>query len=810
MNKTAYSRIYKTPVFIVILIYCMGIVNPGFSQNTETVKNTDWPNWRGANYDGKSTASDVFNFEQGYGLKIAWIKNLGPGYSGVSAANGQAVTMFSDDTHDYMIAFDAETGDELWRFKIDSTKIGRGGAYNGPLSFPIIDGDVVYGLGPKGQLFALEAKSGKKLWSMNIKTEHHGIEPFHGFTTSPLIYEDVLVVAIGSPKGSFSGFNKNTGELLWTAGKDTINYQSPIMMLIAGENQLICSGGKSIHSLDVRTGDLLWKFDHDGGNESLNPVIIENNGIMFNHNFRGAMSIQIDKKDNQYNIAEVWKSREIKLTYNTPVYHESYIYGYSRNFLTCIDAATGKKVWRSRPPGNGFFIFVDGHLVIMTTTGSLHIVEATPERYSEKANIEIFDKHTWTPPAFADNKIFVRNVEGIACVELAPVSNLVEIKPSKPGIIAAQSEFAAFVKKVETSSEKKQLIDDFMNSQKQFPIMEGDTLVHIVYRDDAQEIAIFGDMYDFSEQVVLNKISGTDFYYQTVVLESDAHVSYLFLKDYEDQITDPLNDAKAPSFIYREVSEIAMPKFSTPTHLNVPTGNRGNLKSFQFESKILGNTRDVTIYLPYSYEQSDIRYPAVYVNYGSQAIEMAKMPNTLDNLIGRTITPVITVFIDAPNSFQEYAREKKEAYAEMIVNELVPFVDNNYRTEANPNSRAFMGCDEGGYSAFFTAFKYPGVFGLIAGQSTHLHPPEGDELRNMITRSVKLPLIIYLDWGTYDHRNVDQGYSWVEHNQNFAALLKDKGYMISGGQVNNGFDWPSWRTRTDKILEIFFRLKRSN
>jgi hypothetical protein len=79
-------------------------------------------------------------------------------------------------------------------------------------------------------------------------------------------------------------------------------------------------------------------------------------------------------------------------------------------------------------------------------------------------------------------------------------------------------------------------------------------------------------------------------------------------------------------------------------------------------------------------------------------------------------------------------------------------------------------------------------------------------LRDLVRNSEKQPFTLYLDWGKYDHRNTAQGYSWVTLNQNFAQILKEKGYKVSGGQVNDGFEWPSWRTRTDKILEMFFGL----
>ena len=123
-------------------------------------------------------------------------------------------------------------------------------------------------------------------------------------------------------------------------------------------------------------------------------------------------------------------------------------------------------------------------------------------------------------------------------------------------------------------------------------------------------------------------------------------------------------------------------------------GKKGKVDSLNFESKILKNNRTVKIYLPNGYDQGKNRYPVVYVNNGRRAIQLMKMPNSLDNLIGKTIEPVIAVFI-YPASGQEYARSQRNEYSELVATELVLFIDKKYRTIALPESRLFMGGDEG-------------------------------------------------------------------------------------------------------------------
>jgi enterochelin esterase-like enzyme len=217
------------------------------------------------------------------------------------------------------------------------------------------------------------------------------------------------------------------------------------------------------------------------------------------------------------------------------------------------------------------------------------------------------------------------------------------------------------------------------------------------------------------------------------------------------------------------------------------------------------------VYLPVGYDASDQRYPTLYVNYGRLSIDAARIPNTLDNLIGKTVRPVIAVFIYTPNGFAEYARAQRDQYAEMVAKELVPFIDKTYRTIAKAEARAFMGGDEGGYAAINTAFQHPGVIGMLAGQSTHLLTGAGgDELRDLIRNSEKIPVRFYLDWGAYDYRNTQGGYSWITDNKNLVTMLEEKGYSWTGGEVSEGWGFASWRNRTDKILEEFFPLQKTN
>lgn len=799
--------------FIFILFFSM---LPQSQASALIAAGNDWPRWRGANYNGTSTQQNVFG--ESSALKIVWKKKLGSGYSAISVANGHAITMFSDGEYDYVIALDAESGSEQWRYRIDTTYPGRDGANPGPVSTPTIDDNRVFGIGPQGQLFALTLKTGKALWSTPLIEKHQAVRPHWGFTTSPLVYGDLLIVETGGTQNNaITAFNKKTGKAVWSAGTDNVEYQSPLIATIAGRTQLLWAGEKSLYGFEPNTGKELWRYVHGGDGfyqRIVNPVLVGENKMLLTNGSAQAKLLQVAPSDTGFIITEIWKSADLKRNYNIPVYHKGYIYGFSGDFLTCVNAHSGELAWKSRPPGNGFTIVVDGHLVIMTKRGSLHVAKASPEGYVEIANQPLFDKLVWSPPSFANGKFYVRNsFDEIACVSIVEQSlAAVEKSSSLPSMFFPNSEFGKFVKKIESRTDKRVQIDQFINSQKQFPLIEGDSLAHIIYRGEARDVALRGDMFDAGEEVSMHHLDGTDFFYASFKLAPDAFLSYQFIKDLDQRLADPRNPHKnAASMQLGETSEIYMPRSARPQHFfEPPTGSRGKLDTLAFTSekipvgrRMWGGERQIQVYLPPDYDATTKRYPVIYVNDGDNALEIGKMKNTLDNLIGKTVQPVIAVFIQSISAY-EFARLERELYARMVAEKVVPFIDAKYRTIATPEARALLGGDEGGYSSLYIGFRHPSVFGKIAGQSIAPIADGGPELVELVQKSPTLPLRLYIDWGTYDYRYAAYEYDTRGFSQRFTQILLSKKYQVAGGEFNEGSDYASWRRRTDKILQVFF------
>ena len=766
----------------------------------------DWNRWRGPNQNGITNSKGTFQYKDGFGLEVEWKTKLGVAYSSVSVVGNQAVTMISDGKTDFVVSFDVITKKETWKYIIGPAYKSIGPDHDGPNSTPFIENGVVYGLGANGNLFAIQLKDGKEIWKKNLTKDFSSTAPEYGFTTSPIIADGVLIVQTGQNGKIVSGLNPKTGEELWGGGDGVVKFQSPIYVELSGHKQVVGASDKKVFSFDAKTGKIFWEYPLKGDHQSNTPLLVGKDRIFIRTSNRESSLLKIKSENGKFTVENVWTVSQGSGSLSEPIYYDGAIYSYTRRFLACLDVETGELKWKSRPPGEGWLMMVDDQLVVLTRTGVLHIIKATTDAYKPLTSLKILDQIVWTPPTFANGRLFARSLEEIVTVKMEKGIKTVAVEQvqDEPVMKLPKTKFGQFVATLEKSTNKKEQIASFMKGKKS-PIFEGQEYAHIIYNGPAEDLVLLGDMLEWGVEAQMNRVEGTNFFYASFKLAPDARLNYFLVRDFDNRITDPLNPVKVQSIV-GECSQLAMPKWSFPEHLNDSAGQaKGTIEQIEIKGSIFKETRKADVYLPFNYKNSSDRYPVVYINYGIRAVQMGKVNQSLDNLIGKSVKPVIAVFIQAPNSGREFARNDRDKYAEMIKKELIPYIDSHYRTLSKPDNRAFMGGDEGGYAAIYAAFKYPNTFGKVAGQSTHLMPTAGgNELFELVKSAPKTSLKIYLDWGAYDYRNKAQNFNWIEYNKDFAKLLKDQGYSVHMSEVNEGWGWASWRNRTDKILAFFF------
>lgn len=801
-------------------VLIVGLLFAGVLTAAPILASADWPHLRGPHQDGRAEG-EIFDGEN-VGLELAWRVPLGPGYSGITAAGDRVVTAYSRDGADWVAAFDLASGKELWRVAQDATFPGRNGAHDGPLSTPVLSDGRVYVLAPRGILRALDLADGKILWEVRVDQAYGGQQPDFGFVTTPVLAGDTLLVQGGGDQGrSMLAFDTADGSLRWSHGDGKVVHQSPVAMVLGGRPQIVTVTQSEISGLAAETGDELWTLPLEEGEGSPNAVPSAMGEDRFLTSGGGgfiAYRVVANEEGSEppYRVEELYRTTALGRTYLPPVYHQGYLYGYGGSILTCVDAANGERVWRSRPPGGSGLILVQDHLVIYGSHGHVVVAEASPEGYREKARVQALDGSALTWPSFAGGRILVRNLEELAAVSVTRGASEGEgTRTAEAGGGPEEHQLASWIARAEAAEEPQKVVEELWEKHPTLPIIEaasdGKERVHFLYRGDAQDVVLAGSMFDRHRQEPLNHLSGTDLFYTTLELPAGGRWEYRYQVDFEEWVVDPKNPHRVPTLGGRgEYSELVSEAYEGLTEVDAAAEAAGRMETFSLASKHLeGDDKEIQVWLPPGYEEGaadgEPRYPLLVVHDGKAWLEQGELQKTLDAVMGSRVEPTVVAFVPANRYWWlEAGGSSTESYARMVGEELIPELERRYRLRKDPAARAQLGLRYYGLSAAFITLRYPEVFGQAALQSPSLSLGARETLEKMIREGDAGAVRFYLDWNRYEDVTVDRGLDTGKDARELNQLLLDEGYSVRGGERLDSHGWGAWRRRVARVLAELF------
>jgi enterochelin esterase-like enzyme len=250
-----------------------------------------------------------------------------------------------------------------------------------------------------------------------------------------------------------------------------------------------------------------------------------------------------------------------------------------------------------------------------------------------------------------------------------------------------------------------------------------------------------------------------------------------------------------------------MPDWSEPAHLREPaTESRGTVETLELRSRILDNERSIDIYLPHGYAESERSYPLLLVGSGPAARELGLMTHTLDNLIEKSVEPVIVGFIRY--NLKETLGENRDATIDMLLDELLPLLRDRYRIVDRHDRVFLMGTAMAGYSSIYAILKRPEAFGGAAAQSLYsANKAMMAPLTELVEKQGEAGPPIYMDWTTRERIDPANDCDAGRDNRELAALLEENDYNITREEVAAGPGWGTWRSRTGTILETLLPLE---
>lgn len=373
----------------------------------------NWPQWRGPNRDGISKETGLLKQWPADGPPLVWkATGAGGGYSSLSISNGKLYTMGLRGDREFVVAFDVTTGKEAWA--TPHGKAFHNDQGDGPRGTPTIDGDRVYALGGNGDLTALDARSGKIIWTKNVLSEFGGSNITWGISESPLVLGNKLLVNAGGPNASIVALNKSDGSLIWKSQSDKAGYSSAIPVDINGVTQVVFFTGQRAVGLDAKDGRLLWEYAKPSNRvaNAATPIARANRIFISSDYGTGGGVVEI-KPDNK--AEEIWFSTSMKNHHSSSVLIGDHLYGFSSSILTAMKFDTGEMAWRDRSVGKGSLVYADGHLYLLSENGVVGLVEANPTGYKEKGRFRIqqSSRPTWTHPVVAGGRLYLRDQDTI-------------------------------------------------------------------------------------------------------------------------------------------------------------------------------------------------------------------------------------------------------------------------------------------------------------------------------------------------------------------------------------------------------------
>ena len=362
----------------------------------------DWPQWRGPHRDDVAEDKGLLQRWESAGPPLAWkASGLGEGFASVAIADGKIFTMGKRQNKVFVMARDGSDGHELW-----ATPVGQDGG-DAPSSTPTVDGDLVYAVGPNGDVVCVQAADGKPLWHKSFTKDFGGSVPTWKFCESPLSDGDKLVCTPGGSKATMVALNKKTGKVLWKcavpggAGNGS-GYSSIVISEAAGVRQYVQLMGEGTGCIGVnaKTGKFLWGYPRVGNRTASIPTPIVHGDYVFCSSGYGTGSalLKLSRSGNGVKAEEVYflNGNTLQNHHGGLILVGNYIFGghgHNNGFPICVELKTGRVIWggKLRGPGqeSAAVTYADNQLYFRYQNGVMALIQANPEGYKLNGSFRI-------------------------------------------------------------------------------------------------------------------------------------------------------------------------------------------------------------------------------------------------------------------------------------------------------------------------------------------------------------------------------------------------------------------------------------
>ncbi|HKA20401.1 MAG TPA: PQQ-binding-like beta-propeller repeat protein [Blastocatellia bacterium] len=387
----------------------------------------NWPQWGGPKRNFVVDAKGLATSWPEAGPKRLWSRELGEGHSSIVVDGDRLYTMYSRGDTEFVISFNAATGKTVWEKSNSAPTAGlalENG--NGPHSTPAVADNLLITVGVIGMMQAFDKQSGTVVWSHDLYREYHGSRMDRGYSCSPMVWKNTVIVTVGGAGQALMAFDLKTGAVVWKKQDFTLSPSTPTIINVDGEDQLVMALAEYIVGMNPTTGDLLWSHPHhcDWGLNISVPVWGPGNILVVSSAYSGgSRALQLNQSGGKTTVKELWASRRMRVHHGTMIRLGDLVFGSSGDFgpapMTAVDVRTGNTVWQDRSFPKANFVFADGKVILLDEDGVLALATFSPQGMKVISKANLLTNLAWTPPTLVGTKLYVRDRKTVVALDLS-------------------------------------------------------------------------------------------------------------------------------------------------------------------------------------------------------------------------------------------------------------------------------------------------------------------------------------------------------------------------------------------------------
>lgn len=402
----------RFPFFLILLaLTSFAVPHAGNAQSARDLgfTSTDWPWWRGPDRNGVADPNQQPPLQWGDTENILWKSPLpGRGHGSPTIVDDRIYLAVGDDDPErqLVLSLDRDSGEIVWEVVVHRGGMMKKNEKASLASSSVAcDGELLFiNFFNDGAVYTTALTlDGKIQWQAKVSD----YVLHQGYGSSPAIYGELVIVSADNKGGgAIVALDRGSGMERWRVDRpEEPNYPSPIILNVAGRDQLLMTGCDLVTGIDPLSGEKLWEVE--GATTECVTSTVTDGELIYTSGGFPRNHLAAVRADGSGEL--VWETGD-RIYVPSMLVQEGYLYAVlDAGVAACWDAATGEPQWKARLGGNftASPVLVGDQIYAMDEDATTTIFRATPDGFERLGKNELADD-AFATPTIVGGRIYAR------------------------------------------------------------------------------------------------------------------------------------------------------------------------------------------------------------------------------------------------------------------------------------------------------------------------------------------------------------------------------------------------------------------